>query len=372
MNQNQPAVIFDRVSKRFVLHHRRPKSLQELLVSIVKRTPDTSVEDFWALRDVDFEISRGEVISIIGHNGAGKTTLLKVLSRITEPTEGRIEVFGRVNSLLEVGTGFHPELTGRENIFLNGAILGMTRVEMRQRFDEIVAFAGVEKFIDTPVKRYSTGMYVRLAFAVAAHLEAEILVVDEVLAVGDAEFQAKCLNRMSQVASSGRTVLFVSHNFAAITALTKRSIVLHGGRVSFDGPVDAALAHYTSSLSKVEQRRQWGRGLNSTLIAAELLDEHGNKQMKCVPQQAPMPQIQSGRHREEYGMNRDNRQVTMSQQYNIRLQQQARQLPELQPFSDPTRARNTGESNKVSENDYEEFIRMRESDPRIPPTAQRF
>lgn len=245
--------------------------------------PPSRQEEFWALRDVNFEIKAGELVSIIGHNGAGKTTLLKVLSRITEPTEGRIEIFGRVNSLLEVGTGFHPELTGRENIFLNGAILGMTRVEMRERFGDIVEFAGVGKFIDTPVKRYSTGMYVRLAFAVAAHLESEILVVDEVLAVGDAEFQEKCLNRMSQVASSGRTVLFVSHNFAAITALTKRSLVLNSGRVVFDGPVDAALAHYTASLSKVEHRHKWGRGINSTLVSAELLDAGGNPTDRFVP-----------------------------------------------------------------------------------------
>jgi lipopolysaccharide transport system ATP-binding protein len=181
------------------------------------------LEEFWALRNVNFEIKRGELVSIIGHNGAGKTTLLKILSRITEPTEGRVEIGGRVTSLLEVGTGFHPELTGRENVFLNGAILGMTRSEVRRRFDEIVDFSGVEKFIDTPVKRYSVGMYARLAFAVAAHLEAEVLIIDEVLAVGDAEFQKRCLDRMSEVASSGRTVLFVSHNFAAVTALTRRA-----------------------------------------------------------------------------------------------------------------------------------------------------
>src|SRR5579885_2771646 len=233
------------------------------------------VEEFWALKDVSSEVRRGEVLGIIGRNGAGKSTLLKILSRITEPSEGRVTIFGRVNSLLEVGTGFHPELTGRENIFPNGAILGMTRAEMRRKFDEIVDFAGVEKFIDTPVKRYSTGMYVRLAFSVAAHLEAEILVVDEVLAVGDAEFQSRCLNRMSEVASSGRTVLFVSHNFAAVTALTKRAIVLNSGRVTFDGPVTDALAHYTASLGKVETKRKWDRGSNSSLLAADLLDAEG-------------------------------------------------------------------------------------------------
>src|SRR5882757_1465957 len=233
------------------------------------------LEEFWALRDVNFEIRRGELVSIIGHNGAGKTTLLKILSRITEPTTGRVEIGGRVTSLLEVGTGFHPELSGRENVFLNGAILGMTRTEVKQRFDEIVDFCGVEKFIDTPVKRYSVGMYARLAFAVAAHLEAEVLVIDEVLAVGDAEFQKRCLDRMSEVASSGRTVLFVSHNFAAVTALTKRAIVFRSGQLTFDGPVESALAHYSSSFSRVGERRDWGRGRQATLISAELLDERG-------------------------------------------------------------------------------------------------
>jgi lipopolysaccharide transport system ATP-binding protein len=241
------------------------------------------LEEFWALRDLDFEIKRGELVSIIGHNGAGKTTLLKILSRITEPTEGRVEITGRVNSLLEVGTGFHPELSGRENIFLNGAILGMTRGEMRRRFDEIVEFSGIARFIDTPVKRYSVGMYIRLAFAVAAHMEAEILVVDEVLAVGDAEFQAKCLNRMSEVASSGRTVLFVSHNFAAITALTRRSIVLQQGKLTFDGPVDAGLAHYTSTLGKIGTDRKWERGSDASLISAKLLDQDGNPTERFTP-----------------------------------------------------------------------------------------
>jgi lipopolysaccharide transport system ATP-binding protein len=232
-------------------------------------------EEFWALRDVNFEIKRGELVSIIGHNGAGKTTLLKILSRITEPTKGRVEIRGRVTSLLEVGTGFHPELTGRENVFLNGAILGMTRNEVRNRFEEIVDFSGVRKFIDTPVKRYSVGMYARLAFAVAAHLEAEILVIDEVLAVGDAEFQARCLDRMSEVATSGRTVLFVSHNLAAVTALTKRAIVFRSGQLTFDGPVESALAHYSASFTRGDGQRDWGSGKQATLISAELLDERG-------------------------------------------------------------------------------------------------
>lgn len=189
------------------------------------------VEEFWALKDVSFEVKRGEVLGIIGRNGAGKSTLLKILSRITEPSEGRVTIKGRVASLLEVGTGFHPELTGRENIYLNGAILGMTRREIKKKFDEIVAFAEVEKFLDTPVKRYSSGMYVRLAFGVAAHLEPEILIVDEVLAVGDAEFQKKCLGKMSEVATGGRTVLFVSHNMSAIRSLCKMGMLIVSGRV---------------------------------------------------------------------------------------------------------------------------------------------
>src|SRR5204863_7970029 len=185
-------------------------------------------EEFWAHKDVSFEVKQGEVVGIIGRNGAGKSTLLKILSRITEPTTGRVRIKGRVASLLEVGTGFHPELSGRENVFLNGAILGMTRVEIKRKFDEIVAFAEVEKFLDTPVKRYSSGMYVRLAFAVAAHLEPEILVVDEVLAVGDAEFQKKCMGKMGEVAKgSGRTVLFVSHNMAAVRTLCHSAILLN-------------------------------------------------------------------------------------------------------------------------------------------------
>ena len=211
-----------------------------------------SVEEFWALRDVSFEVKRGEMLGIIGRNGAGKSTLLKILSRITEPTTGRVTLEGRVASLLEVGTGFHPELTGYENIFLNGAILGMTRVEIKKKFDEIVDFAGVEKFLDTPVKRYSSGMYVRLAFAVAAHLEPEILIIDEVLAVGDAEFQKKCLGKMQDVAGQGRTVLFVSHNMGAILQLTTSGVVLSNGKTSFIGETNAAVQHY-SSQSQTEE-----------------------------------------------------------------------------------------------------------------------
>ena len=205
------------------------------------------LEEFWALKDVNFEIKRGEVVGIIGRNGAGKSTLLKVLSRITEPTEGRVEIKGRVASLLEVGTGFHPELSGRENVYLNGAILGMTRAEINRKFDEIVDFSGVEKFLDTPVKRYSSGMYVRLAFAVAAHLEPEILIVDEVLAVGDAEFQKKCLGKMQDVAGQGRTVLFVSHNMGAMRAMCETGIYLLGGQMVQMGATAKVIQAYHSN-----------------------------------------------------------------------------------------------------------------------------
>jgi lipopolysaccharide transport system ATP-binding protein len=216
--------------------------------------PDNPSETFWALKEVSFEIKQGDVVGIIGRNGAGKSTLLKILSRITDPTEGRIRIKGRVASLLEVGTGFHPELTGRENIFLNGAILGMSRAEIKAKFDEIVAFAEVERFLDTPVKRYSSGMYVRLAFAVAAHLEPEILIVDEVLAVGDTEFQKKCLGKMEDVSHSGRTVIFVSHNMAAITSLTGTSALLQAGNCVFFGETQDAVGKYLSSMQSQESR----------------------------------------------------------------------------------------------------------------------
>ncbi|MDB5311161.1 MAG: transporter related protein [Gemmataceae bacterium] len=203
---------------------------------------------FWALKDVAFEVKSGEAVGVIGRNGAGKSTLLKILSRITEPTEGEVDIHGRVGSLLEVGTGFHPELSGRENIFLNGAVLGMRRAEIARKFDEIVAFAEVEKFIDTPVKHYSSGMYTRLAFAVAAHLEPEVLIVDEVLAVGDAQFQKKCLGKMNDVAKGGRTVLFVSHNMQMVSQLTSSTILLVGGSVEFRGPTAEGVARYSAGL----------------------------------------------------------------------------------------------------------------------------
>jgi lipopolysaccharide transport system ATP-binding protein len=213
--------------------------------------------DFWALKDISFNIHQGEVVGIIGRNGAGKSTLLKVLSQITEPTQGVIRIRGRVASLLEVGTGFHPELTGRENVFLNGAILGMKRAEIRRKFDEIVSFAEVETFIDTPVKRYSSGMYLRLAFAVAAHLEPEILLVDEVLAVGDAQFQKKCLEKMDGVAKENRTVLFVSHNMQAVQSLCKHAIQIDGGRIVNRGDPSSVVAHYLSSLNTLMSGATW-------------------------------------------------------------------------------------------------------------------
>lgn len=240
-----------------------------------------SSEDFWALKNVSFEVKRGEVVGIIGRNGAGKSTLLKILSRITEPTEGRVRLRGRVASLLEVGTGFHPELTGRENIYLNGAVLGMTKAEIKRKFDEIVAFAEVEKFLDTPVKRYSSGMYVRLAFAVAAHLEPEILVVDEVLAVGDAAFQKKCLGKMDDVARSGRTILFVSHNIGAIRALCKNSVWLEQGRIGEMGPAGPVTVNYMKAVSGAGaavsiSRSQHLQGTASvTIESASLTDVEG-------------------------------------------------------------------------------------------------
>jgi lipopolysaccharide transport system ATP-binding protein len=211
----------------------------------IKNEEGEAPDRFWALRDVSFEVKRGEVLGIIGRNGAGKSTLLKIMSRVTTPTKGEVKIKGRVASLLEVGTGFHPELTGRENIFLNGAILGMTKNEIKKKFDEIVGFAEIEKFIDTPVKRYSSGMYVRLAFAVAAHLEPEILIIDEVLAVGDAQFQKKCLGKMGDVAKEGRTVLFVSHNMDAVRRLCDQTLILQQGSVSFSGYTDEAIHRYS-------------------------------------------------------------------------------------------------------------------------------
>lgn len=272
---SNPVITVDSLSKKYLVGHQSSQeqyhSLRDSVMhfgkSFVRKGMDMmkgrqilhgdSVEEFWALKDISFDVNEGEVLGIIGHNGAGKSTLLKVLSRITEPSEGRITLNGRVASLLEVGTGFHPELTGRENIFLNGAILGMTRREIKAKFDEIVDFAGVEKFLDTPVKRYSSGMYVRLAFAVAAHLEPEILIVDEVLAVGDATFQKKCLGKMKSISrEGGRTVLFVSHNLSVIQNICSRCVVLKGGQVNSIGPASESVAKYLESPGDTHWKRE--------------------------------------------------------------------------------------------------------------------
>jgi lipopolysaccharide transport system ATP-binding protein len=258
------------VSKRYLLSASRGafryKTIRESLRNVFgpagEATEKARSETFWALKNVSFDVAQGDVLGVIGRNGAGKSTLLKILSRITDPTEGQADVYGRVGSLLEVGTGFHPELTGRENIYLNGAILGMPRAEIARKFDEIVAFAETETFLDTPVKFYSSGMYTRLAFAVAAHLEPEILVVDEVLAVGDAAFQKKCLGKMGDVAKQGRTVLFVSHNMGAIRTLCNRAIVLSGGTLEFDGAPPDAIGRYLSKdgVGLDEGRIEWSPG----------------------------------------------------------------------------------------------------------------
>jgi homopolymeric O-antigen transport system ATP-binding protein len=233
------------------------ESLAHVGRRLMAREQEAETQDVWALRDVTFEVQQGEVLGVVGRNGAGKSTLLKILTRITSPTKGRVEIRGRVGSLLEVGTGFHPELTGRENIYLNGAILGMKRREIEQRFDAIVEFSGVERFMDTPVKRYSSGMYVRLAFAVAAHLEPEILLVDEVLAVGDAEFQRRCLGRMEELGSSGRTVIFVSHQLPAVAQLCDRAIQIDTGRVVGEGRPAEVIANYLHQAHSSGSERTW-------------------------------------------------------------------------------------------------------------------
>jgi lipopolysaccharide transport system ATP-binding protein len=260
----KPIIEVKNIGKKYLISHERGGyvTLRDVMTNILKR-PFAFVktkakravglekrEEFWALRGVDFNVNKGEVIGIIGRNGAGKSTLLKILSQITPPTEGEIVLRGRVGSLLEVGTGFHPELTGRENIFLNGAILGMKRTEIAEKFDAIVEFAGIGKFLDTPVKRYSSGMYVRLAFSVAAHMEPDILIIDEVLAVGDAEFQKKCLGKMREVTQKdGRTILFVSHNLAAVQSLCTKTILLENGKVKKIGPTKEVIEAYTSTVA---------------------------------------------------------------------------------------------------------------------------
>ncbi|MFT4662265.1 MAG: lipopolysaccharide transport system ATP-binding protein [Ulvibacter sp.] len=247
---SDPIIKVDAISKVYKIGKKLDTSFRSTIGNIFNKNSNTKT--FKALENISFELRKGEILGVIGKNGAGKSTLLKVLSKITSPTKGRIEITGRVASLLEVGTGFHPELTGRENIFLNGTILGMTKREVTEKLAEIVAFSGISEFMDTPVKRYSSGMYVRLAFAVAAHLEPEILIIDEVLAVGDYEFQKKCLGKMEEVASSGRTVIFVSHNLAAVRNLCTRAIVLNSGTVTFDGDVDGAISHYQSNAKEIE------------------------------------------------------------------------------------------------------------------------
>jgi len=269
----EPVIKVENLGKKYTIRHEHPEryvALRDVMAQKAKKlfsfparlrtqaSATTDYEDFWALKGLNFEIQQGDRVGIIGRNGAGKSTLLKILSRITEPTTGSITLNGRVASLLEVGTGFHPELTGRENIYLNGAILGMSRMEIRRKFDEIVDFSGVEKFLDTPVKRYSSGMYVRLAFAVAAHLEPEILVVDEVLAVGDAEFQKKCLGKMEDVSTNeGRTVLFVSHNMNAINQLCKYGIFLQNGMIKMYDKINIVTNHYLSANYKIKNEQIW-------------------------------------------------------------------------------------------------------------------
>jgi lipopolysaccharide transport system ATP-binding protein len=281
----------ENLSKKYIIGHQKQeryssfrdviangaRSIWQGLSSDRKVTLDDRSEEFWALKDVSFEIKQGDRVGIIGRNGAGKSTLLKILSRITEPTSGKISIKGRVASLLEVGTGFHPELTGRENIYLNGAILGMDRSEIKKKFDEIVAFAEVEKFLDTPVKRYSSGMYVRLAFAVAAHLEPEILIVDEVLAVGDAQFQKKCLGKLEDVGKEGRTVLFVSHNIGAILSLTQKCLFLEKGYLVFNGSSEESTERYltTGYSSGRLWRNPIRRNTPIRIIECMILDENG-------------------------------------------------------------------------------------------------
>lgn len=267
-----PVISVQNLGKKYILNHQpqeRYVSLRDVLANKTKqfgqkiRHPfkqkiDLTHEEFWALKDINFEIQQGDKVGIIGRNGAGKSTLLKILSRITEPTTGSLKIKGRVASLLEVGTGFHPELTGRENIYLNGAILGMSRNEIRRKFDEIVAFAEVEKFLDTPVKRYSSGMYMRLAFSVAAHLEPEILIVDEVLAVGDAQFQKKCMGKMKEVGSEGRTVLFVSHNMNSIEQLCDKGLLLRNGEISqYSTNVNDVISNYLSNQNAKDTETKW-------------------------------------------------------------------------------------------------------------------
>jgi lipopolysaccharide transport system ATP-binding protein len=283
---SERTIVVEGLSKKYKLGQMYTRLLSERLSWMLRLKPRPKVEEgeLWALRDVSFSVDEGDVVGIIGRNGAGKSTLLKVLSRLTAPTEGRATIRGRLASLLEVGTGFHPELTGRENIYLNGTILGMRRREIDRKFDAIVAFSGVEGFLDTPVKRYSSGMYVRLAFSVAAHVEADILVVDEVLAVGDAEFQKRCLGKMGAVARSGRTVLFVSHNLLAVRHLCNRGIVLDHGRVAVIGPAEAAVTAYEATNSE-SKGAVWNRadgGAGGSLVITRVASQLSGRQPKMA------------------------------------------------------------------------------------------
>jgi lipopolysaccharide transport system ATP-binding protein len=281
------AIQTDRLSKQYQIGEMQSAygTLRDSLASgarrLVRRDHSQHVEDIWALRDVSLEVPEGQVLGVIGKNGAGKSTLLKILTRITTPTSGTAEIHGRVGSLLEVGTGFHPELTGRENVYLNGSVLGMKRREIQSKFDEIVEFSGVERFIDTPVKRYSSGMSVRLAFSVAAHLEPEILLVDEVLAVGDAEFQRRCLGRMEDLSQSGRTVLFVSHQMQAVTQLCDRAVLLEQGEIALDGSAEYVVAEYLQLVGGSSSERTWPEDSAPgdtvvRLLAVRVVDEDGD------------------------------------------------------------------------------------------------
>lgn len=282
------AIRFESVSKKFILHHERARSFQELALGLFRRN-HRSREEFWALRDVSFTVEPGETVGIIGPNGAGKSTVLKLISRILEPTSGRIDVRGRVSGLLELGAGFHPDLTGRENVYLNGSILGLSRAEIRRKLDDIIGFAELERFIDVPVKHYSSGMYVRLGFSVAVHTDPEILLVDEVLAVGDAAFQRKCLERIDALRQEGVTILFVSHSPDAVRALCSRALWLHEGRLVADGAAEAVVARYLDHTWAAGDRQvgagmltgqgddhRWGSG-RVRIVGVRLLDGTGRE-----------------------------------------------------------------------------------------------
>lgn len=299
MSSGDIAISVRNLSKSYSIAHNAAShtTMAEALMHRLRRPMQRQQrETFWALRDLSLDINKGSVVGVIGRNGAGKSTFLKILSRITEPTGGKIELYGRIGSLLEVGTGFHPELTGRENVYLNGQILGMRKREIDRQFDAIVEFADVEKFLDTPVKRYSSGMYVRLAFAVAAHLSSEILVIDEVLAVGDAEFQKKCLGKMGDVARSGRTVLFVSHNMNAVASLCDSAVLLKGGKVELIGATMDVIDHYSSSIESGEffdltDHPNRGGGKKRLLKSVQFFDGVGNKASVFKPDAAMQIQV---------------------------------------------------------------------------------